>query len=96
VDFQVRITKAALADFEEILAYSWAKFPTSAERFGKAILDHIDLLKTFPYIGSPVAGRPGVRQLVHTPILIFYRVSEAPKVIEVLHFRHSSRQEDLR
>jgi len=27
VDFQVRISKTALAEFEEILAYSWAKFP---------------------------------------------------------------------
>jgi plasmid stabilization system protein ParE len=67
VDFQIRITEAALADLEDILAYSWAKFPAIAERFGNAILNHVDLLKIFPYIGSPVAGRPGVRQLVHTP-----------------------------
>jgi plasmid stabilization system protein ParE len=92
VDFQVRITEAALADFEEILAYSWANFPVTAQRFGNAILDHIDLLKSFPYIGSPVPGRPGVRELVHTPILIYYRVNEAPKFVEILHFRHSSRQ----
>jgi len=56
VDFQVRITEAALADLEEILAYSWANFPATAERFGNALLDHIELLKSFPYIGSPIAG----------------------------------------
>jgi plasmid stabilization system protein ParE len=67
VDFQIRITEAALADFEGILAYSWANFPVTAERFGNAILNHVELLKSFPYIGSPVDGRPGVRQLVHTP-----------------------------
>jgi plasmid stabilization system protein ParE len=48
-------------------------------------------LKKFPYIGSPVDGRPGVRLLVHTPILIFYQVSEAHGLVEVLHFWHGSR-----
>jgi plasmid stabilization system protein ParE len=92
VDFQIRITEAALADFEDILAYSWANYPDLAERFGDAVLNHVALLRNFPYIGSLVEGRPGVRQLVHTPILIYYRVNETPKFVEILHFWHSSRQ----
>ena len=91
MDFQIRISEAALADFEEILAYSWAKFP-AAEKVGNAILDHLDILRSFPYLGSPVKGQPGVRQLVHTPILIYYRVNESPRFVEVLRFRHSARQ----
>ena len=54
MDFQVRISAPALADLEAILEYSWANFPSTAERFGNAILNHVDLLKKFPYIGSPV------------------------------------------
>ena len=92
MDFQIRITEAALADFEEILAYSWVNFPASAERFGNAILNHIELLKSFPCIGSLVKGRPGVRQLVHTPILIYYRVNESPNFVEILHLQHGSRE----
>ena len=92
MDFQIRITEAALADLEGILAYSWATFPARAERFGDAILNHIELLKSFPYVGSPVRGRSGVRQLVHTPILIYYRVSEYPNFVEILHLQHSSRE----
>jgi plasmid stabilization system protein ParE len=91
VDFTVRITEAALADFEEILAYTWDNFPATAKRFGDAILNHIDLPKRFPYIGSPLDGRDGVRLLVHTPILIYYRVNEASDLVEVLHFWHGSR-----
>ena len=91
MDFQIRITEAALADLEGILAYSWINFPATAERFGNALLNHIEILRSFPYIGSLVEGRPGVRQLVHTPILIYYRVNQAPNVIEVLHFWHGSR-----
>jgi plasmid stabilization system protein ParE len=91
VDFQVRISDPALADFEAIIEYSWTNFPATAERFGNAILNHVDLLKSFPYIGSPVSGHPGVRQVVHTPILIYYRVRENSKLVEILHFWHNSR-----
>lgn len=91
MDFQIRISEAAPADFEEILTYS-SDFPAAAERLGCALLNHIDLLKSFPYVGSPVSGRPGVRELVHTPILIYYRLNESPKFVEILHFRHGSRQ----
>ena len=92
MDFQVRITEGALADFQEILAYSWTNFPDSAERFGNALLNHLDILKRFPYIGSPVANYRGVRQLAHTPILIYYRIHEEPGLVEILHFWHGSRQ----
>jgi plasmid stabilization system protein ParE len=91
LDFEIRISEAALADLEEILAYSWAHFPESTERFGTAILDHIEVLKSFPYLGWTVRGRAGVRRLVHTPITIDYRVSEEMHIIEVLQLRHASR-----
>jgi plasmid stabilization system protein ParE len=91
LDYQVRISEAALTDFEEILAYSWANFPETTERFGIALLNHVNLLGSFPFVGSPVAGRDNVRQLVHTPILIYYRVDERQRQVEILHFRHGSR-----
>jgi plasmid stabilization system protein ParE len=79
-------------DFEEILTYSRAKFPRDTERFGNAILDLIDLLKSFPYIGAPVAGGVhGVRKLVHTPILIYYSVDEGNNFVEILHLWHAQR-----
>jgi plasmid stabilization system protein ParE len=59
VDFQIRITKEVLADFEEILEYSWTNFPAEAEQFGNAILSHLEILKKFPHIGNPVARRAG-------------------------------------
>jgi plasmid stabilization system protein ParE len=82
-----------LTDFEEILNYSWINFPATSERFANAILNHVDLLRTFPYIGSLVQGRSDVRQLVHTPILIYYRVHDSSNLIEILHFQHGCRHE---
>jgi plasmid stabilization system protein ParE len=92
VDFQILYTEPAIADLEEILFYSWSKFPGAAERFAVALLNHVDLLKSFPYVGSPVTGLPGVRQLVHTPILIYYRVDEDRKCVDILHFWHAARK----
>ncbi|MBV8728694.1 MAG: type II toxin-antitoxin system RelE/ParE family toxin [Acidobacteriia bacterium] len=91
MDFQVRISDVALAEFEDLLEYSWDKFPESAERFGNSLLDHVEMLERFPYLGRGVSGKPGVRQLVHTPILIYYRVQQNPNVVEILHFWHASR-----
>jgi len=53
VDFKVQISESALTDFEEILAYSWANFPNTAERFGVVLLNHVNLLGTFPFMGTP-------------------------------------------
>jgi plasmid stabilization system protein ParE len=62
VDFQVRFSAPALADLEDVLEYSWANFPATAEAFGNGLLNHVGLLGTFPYIGSPVADHADVRQ----------------------------------
>jgi plasmid stabilization system protein ParE len=86
VDFQIRISDPALAEFQEILEYSWIHFPDSTENFGNELLDHLELLRTFPYIGRALHRRPDVRELVHTPILIYYTVQVNPDVVEILHF----------
>ena len=91
--YKVLYSEDALTDLEGILEYIRADNPTAAERFGTALLNHVDLLKSFPYIGSPVAGRPGVRQLIHTPILVYYHVQEDPNLVEILHFWHSARKD---
>jgi hypothetical protein len=66
--------RCAAADIEtlrqirEQKLYSWTKFPAWTEHFANALLNPVDLPKSFPYIGSPVTDSPGVRQLVHSPI----------------------------
>lgn len=92
MDYEVRISATALEEFREIIEYSWGQFPSNTEKFGNAILNHLDLLKNFPLIGTPVAKRDNVRQLIHTPIAIYYRVNENEKLVEILHFRHNSRK----
>ena len=92
MDFKIRITEEALADFEEILDYSWANFPSAAERFGNALLNHVELLLRFPRLGAPVPRRRGIRIILHTPVRIYYRLHEERKLVEILHFWHGSRR----
>jgi plasmid stabilization system protein ParE len=92
LDFQVRITEAALKELEEVLAFSWEQYPDTAERFGIALLNHVDLLGRFPMIGAPVVGRRGLRVLVHTPLLVYYWIDYERGAVEVLHFWHGSRR----
>lgn len=93
MDFKVFYTQAALADLEAIMEWSWEKHKGTSERFAKALLSHVDLLKNFPYLGVPIKEFTGVRRLLHSPIHVYYRIDETRKFIEVLHFWHSARQQ---
>jgi toxin ParE1/3/4 len=92
VEYKILLSDDALRDLDETLEFIREDKSAAAERFGNALLNHVDLLASFPYIGAPVARRPGVRKLLHTPIRIYYRLDEDRKIVEVLHFWHGSRR----
>ena len=48
-------------------------------------------LDSLAYRGSKVKKRPGVLKLVHGNYLIYYRVDEGKKTVEVLSFKHGAR-----
>jgi plasmid stabilization system protein ParE len=56
------------------------------------MIDAIDRLRRFPYLGSRVRGLTDVRQFVHRPMVIQYRVWEADGIVEILKIRHSARR----
>jgi plasmid stabilization system protein ParE len=92
VDFKVLYTEGALADLADIFARSWEEHPGTTERFASSLLNHVDLLKTFPRMGGPVSGYPGVRRLTHSPLQVFYRLDEPRRVVEILYFWHGARK----
>jgi plasmid stabilization system protein ParE len=92
VAFKIVITEPALADLEMVMNWSLEKYPAASERFGIALLKHVELLKAFPFVGAPVKDLPGVRRLIHSPLSIYYRVLEDKEVIEILHFWHVARR----
>jgi plasmid stabilization system protein ParE len=93
VGYKILFTEDALVDLEIILDYMRADKPDAANRFGTALLNHIELLQSFPRIGVLVPRRPGVRNLLHTPIRVYYRIREDPGLIEILHLWHVARKQ---
>jgi plasmid stabilization system protein ParE len=56
VGYKILFTEDALVDLEIILDYIRADNPIAAERFGAALLNHVELLQTFPRIGFQCSG----------------------------------------
>ena len=92
MDYRLLFTQRALSDLSEIVGHIAQDDDEVASRFGEALLDHVDLLCRFPRMGNTTRKRPRVRKLVHSPILVYYRVHEEKRLVEVLHFRHGSRK----
>jgi plasmid stabilization system protein ParE len=92
VDYSLLYTKKALNDLDEIIGRIAEDDHEAASRFGGSLLDHIDLLARFPRMGALVRKRRSVRKLVHSPILIYYRIHEEKHLVQVLHLRHGARR----
>jgi plasmid stabilization system protein ParE len=92
VDYQVFLTKRALSDLAQILGHIAEDSADTAMRFGNTLLDHVDLLARFARMGNVIRKRSRVRKLVHTPILVYYRIYEFERRVNILHLRHASRK----
>ena|ERR1700733_7412030 len=92
MDFKILYHEDALADLEEIFSWSREQYPETTEKFARDLFNHIELLQAFPYIGASVQRNPKVRQLLHSPLYVYYRVDADRGRIEILHFRHGARK----
>jgi toxin ParE1/3/4 len=90
-------TEPANADFFGIVEWLNARNPAAAARVGRRILDDVEHLANFPYLGKP--GRsPDTRELgvSRYPYLIVYAVehdttvSEQPQAIVILRVLHGA------
>jgi toxin ParE1/3/4 len=94
---KLRWTEPANADFLGIVEWLKARNPAAAARVGRRILDDVEQLATFPFLGKP--GRsPDTRELAVTrfPYLIIYTVessapaAETPQTVAVLRVLHGA------
>jgi plasmid stabilization system protein ParE len=63
-------------------------------RLGHRLLDQAETLLYLPQRGGNVWQRPGVKKLVSGAYLIFYRVNEPARCVEVLRFWHGAQDPD--
>jgi plasmid stabilization system protein ParE len=64
VDYRLLFTQRALSDLSEIVGHIAQDDDEAASRFGKALLDHVDLLGRFPRMGNTTRKKSRVRKLV--------------------------------
>jgi plasmid stabilization system protein ParE len=95
MDFEVRWTTTAADDLAAIFAHLAEIDPHAAERQGKAILDHIELLRAFPKIGPRYRkrSRGEIREILCGNYRVFYRLHEQSRYVEILRIFHGARQD---
>ncbi len=93
--YKILFAEDALSDLEVVLDYISVDNPAAAQQFGKALLNHVELLQSLPRIGVPVPRRPGIRKILHSPVRVYYRLHEDRRLIEVLHFWHTARRDPI-
>jgi toxin ParE1/3/4 len=88
--YVVIILEEALEDLRSIVAYISNENSNAAETLGRELLDQAMSLESFPSRGSRVKKRRGLLKLIHGNYLIYYRIQEQKKVVEIVAFKHGA------
>jgi len=91
VGLEIRLTKRAEEDLNEIFNYVAQDNPDAAERFAQRLLKRTEILRTFPNAGRTFRKRERIRRLVEGPILILYTVHLQARQVEIRRFWHGAR-----
>ena len=78
MDYRLVFTKRALSDLNQVIGRiaDVDHDIDAAFHFGTALLDHVDLLTRFPRMAPVISARSRIRKLVHSPIVVYYRVHD--------------------
>ena len=82
---RIRWTTEASDQLIGIVQHIQQENPNAASNVAQAVIDAIDRLETFPYLGRPGEFK-GTRELVSAPYVVVYRVTS--EVVEILHSWH--------
>ena len=91
--FKIVFTKPAIADLEGLVVFISQDNPQAAERFGFEIIAKAEKLDQFPFLGRvvPEFKVEIIREIIHRPYRIVYRVRAEQKLIEILRVWHAAR-----
>ena len=97
MEFKVTWSDQAMGDLHDLCSYIARHDPEAALRMGNGILDHVQILAQFPFIGPPYprGGRGTLREIVFRSYRIFYDVREESRRVDILHVRHGARDEPV-
>ena len=95
MDYKIVWTEPALSDLQEITDYIARDNPSAAAQVGGEIIEHVEILSSFPHIGPryPRGSSGRNREILCGSYRVFYRVIAELKRVEVLTVWHGARQE---
>ena len=95
MDHEIVWTENALIALEHIVRFLLNQDPPAADIVRLSIIDSVEVLKRFPFIGPQyerdTTGR--AREILSGSYRIFYRINDKARRIEILTIWHSSRSE---
>ena len=93
MDYQVRLSRSARLDIQDIVRYISIDDPVRALRFGRFLIEHTKSLSQFPELGRivPEIDNPFIREIMVRSYRIVYRVDPEQRTIEVIRFWHAGR-----
>ena len=98
--YRIRLTKRALSGIEEIHHYIAANSPQNAALVVTELLEAIDRLELFPNRYPVYQGRrqpsQSVRRMPVPPFLVYYRVNDSIKAVDIISVRHGARRQPRR
>jgi addiction module RelE/StbE family toxin len=91
--FKVVFTKPAIADLEGLVTFISRDNSQAAEQMGFVIIGKTERLNEFPLLGRvvPEFKIENIREIIHRPYRIVYRVREEQKLVEILRVWHAAR-----
>ena len=84
---RIRWSTEACDQLTGIVKHIGEENATAAAEVAHSIIDAIDRLEAFPYLGRP-GEVEGTRELVSSPYVVVYRIRS--EVIEILHIWHGA------
>ena len=91
MEYQVALTPRARRDLANIWKYIAKDNPDAATRFCHNLAQHAYSLQTFPERGHELHSRSNVWKVPSERYLIFYKILEEARQVEILRFWHAAR-----
>ena len=93
MDYQVRLSRSAQSDIQDIVRYISIDDPARALRFGRFLIEHVKSLGQFPERGRvvPEFDDNSIREIFIRAYRIVYRVMHDKESIEIIRFWHARR-----
>jgi plasmid stabilization system protein ParE len=89
--YSVVLSNQAIKNLTGIVEYIASDNLDAAEKTGFELVNLAMSLDSMPYRGSKVKKRRGVLKLIHGNYLLYYRVDERKRTVQVISVKHGAK-----